>query len=107
MKGWLTLTVLRNLPVRLVLFTDQLQGGLCPSLILIVRSLTLIGRLPTLFSTLLSVFLLLVCRSFRFRGVQPGAVSVIESVKARVNFNLPLFFKRFAAVADGKLTFCL
>ena len=27
--------------------------------------------------------------------MQPGAVSVIECVKARVKFNLPLFFKRF------------
>ena len=32
---------------------------------------------------------------FRFRNVQPGALSVIESVKARVKFNLPIFFKRF------------
>lgn len=80
------------------------------------------------------VYILNVCKFFiwrsrndlRFRGVQPGAVSVIESVKARVKFNLPLFFKRFkssrrrryfrrqwgargvvAAVVDGKFTFCL
>ena len=26
--------------------------------------------------------------------MQPGAVSIIESVKARVKFDLPLFFKR-------------
>ena len=63
---------------------------------------------------------------FRFRSVQPGAVSVIESVKACVKFNLPLFFKRFkfpcrrryfhhqqgprgvvAFVTDGQLTLCL
>lgn len=83
--------MLRNLPLRLVLFTGQLQGGLCPSLILIVKSLTLIGRLPTVFSTLLSVFLLLVCRSFRFRGVQPGTVSVIESVKGTCEVQLTSF----------------
>lgn len=63
---------------------------------------------------------------FRFHGVHPGAVSVIESVRARVKFNLPLFFKRFksshrrryfhhqwgargvvASVATGQLTVTL
>ena len=80
------------------------------------------------------VYMLNVCKffiwssrnDFRFRGVQPGAVSVIEGVKARVKFNLPLFFKRFkssrrrryfhrqwgarcvvASVIDGELTLCL
>jgi len=32
---------------------------------------------------------------FRFGNVQPRSVSVIESVKACVKFNLLLFFKRF------------
>lgn len=32
---------------------------------------------------------------FRFRDVPPGAVVVIESVKSRLRFYLPLFFKRF------------
>ena len=31
---------------------------------------------------------------FRFRDIQPGATSVVISVKTRVKFNLPLFFKR-------------
>ena len=80
------------------------------------------------------VYILNVCKfsiwlsrnDFRFRGIQPGAVSVIESVKALVKFNLPLFFKRFksprrrcyfhrqwdargtvASVVDGRLTICL
>lgn len=42
-----------------------------------------------------SVFLWRSRNDFRFRDVLPGAASVIESVKARVKFNLPLFFKRF------------
>ena len=49
------------------------------------------------------VYLLLVCKfliwqsrnDFRFRDVRPGATSIIIRVKARVRFNLPLFFKRF------------
>ena len=32
---------------------------------------------------------------FRFRGVRPSAVDVMERVKSRVRFNLPLFFRRF------------
>ena len=36
---------------------------------------------------------------FRFRGVQPGTVSVIESVKARVKFNLPFFSSRSSPLA--------
>ena len=53
---------------------------------------------PRIFVYTLNVCKFLIWRSrndFRFRGVQPGAFSVIESVKARVKFNLPLFFKRF------------
>ena len=30
-----------------------------------------------------------------FRDIQPGATSVVISVKTRIKFNLPLFFKRF------------
>lgn len=30
---------------------------------------------------------------FRFRSLQPGAIPVIESVKARVKFHLTVFFK--------------
>ena len=49
------------------------------------------------------VYILNVCKysiwrarnDFRFRDVQPGAVVVIESVKSRVSFHLPLLFKRF------------
>ena len=40
------------------------------------------------------LFIWLSRNDFHFRNVQPGTVSVIESVKARVKFNLSLFFKR-------------
>ena len=57
------------------------------------------------------VYLLNVCKFFvwqsrndcRFRDVQPGAVSVIERVKSRVKFNLPLFFKRFKSPRRQRL----
>ena len=32
---------------------------------------------------------------FPFRGVRPSAVDVMERVKSRVRFNLPLFFRHF------------
>lgn len=32
---------------------------------------------------------------FRFRSVAPSAIGLLVSVKARVRFHLPLFFKRF------------
>ena len=32
---------------------------------------------------------------FRFRDVQPGAVAVLERVKSRIWFHLPLFFHHF------------
>ena len=53
---------------------------------------------PRIFVYILNVCKFSIWRSrndFRFRGIQPGALSVIETVKARVKFNLPLFFKRF------------
>ena len=84
---------------------------------------------PRIFVYILNVCKFFIWQSrndFRFRGMQPGAVSVMESVKSRVKFNLPLFFKRFksrrrrryfhrqwgargvvASVVDGELTLCL
>ena len=49
------------------------------------------------------VYMLNVCKyfvwhawnDFRFRDVQTGAITVIESVKSRVRFHLPLLFKRY------------
>ena len=49
------------------------------------------------------VYMLNVCKfsiskvrnDFRFRDVSPGALEVIEMVKSRVRFYLPLLFKRF------------
>ena len=40
------------------------------------------------------VFSLVLARNdFRFCSLQPGAIPVIESVKARVKFHLTVFFK--------------
>ena len=32
---------------------------------------------------------------FRFRAVRPSAIAVLERVKSRLRFHLPLFFRRF------------
>ena len=32
---------------------------------------------------------------FRFPDVQPGAIGVLERIKSRLFFHLPLFFRRF------------
>ena len=55
-------------------------------------------RVPRVF-----VYILNVCKFFiwharndyRFRDIRPGALVVIEKIKARVKFHLPLFFRRF------------
>ena len=85
--------------------------------------------LPRAFVYILNVctFCIWLARNdFRFRSLQPGAIPVIESVKARVKFHLTVFFKhqrtargrRFftcrwgasgviASFAGGNLTFAL
>ena len=53
---------------------------------------------PKVFCYLLNVskFYIWVARNdFRFRGKPPSAVDVMERVKSRVRFYLPLFFRRF------------
>lgn len=40
-------------------------------------------------------FLWLARNDFRFRDVAPSTVTVLENVKVRACFNLPLLFKRF------------
>ena len=53
---------------------------------------------PRVFVYMLNVskyFLWLARNDFRFRDVAPSAVTVLENVKVRVRFNLPLLFKRF------------
>lgn len=53
---------------------------------------------PRIFVYMLNVCKYFIWRArndFRFRDVRPGAVIVIEHVKSRVKFFLPLFFKRF------------
>ena len=57
------------------------------------------------------VYMLNVCKfsiwkvrnDFRFRGVPPGAFVVIDMVKSRVRFFLPLLFKRFKSSRRRRL----
>ena len=85
--------------------------------------------LPRVFVYILNVckfYIWLARKDFRFRSLQPGAIPVIESVKARVKFHSSIFFKhqrtarrrRFftrhwgaigviASFAGGNLTFAL
>ena len=53
---------------------------------------------PRLFVYLINVgkfFLWLSCNDFRFRNIRPSAVEVIESVKSRNRFYLPVFGAKF------------
>ena len=43
---------------------------------------------------------------YRFRGVSPAAASAVIKVKARVKFNLPLFFKRFKSGCRQRYFHC-
>ena len=64
---------------------------------------------PCFFAYILNVFKFLIWHSrnvFCFPGVQPGAVSVMECVKARVKFHLPLFFKRFKSSHSRRYFHC-
>ena len=118
--SWLQSLMFSFSPMSPVLLTRHSLFGLDPAEL---------RATPRVFVYILNVCKFFIWRSrndFRFRGMQPGAVSVIESVKARVKFNLPLFFKRFksgrrqryfhrqwgasgvvASVAAGRLSFCL
>ena len=78
------------------------SSPLCPSLIcryvLFGFNCDELRCVPHVFSYILNVckyFLWLARNYFRFRGITPSAVDVLESVKVCVRFNLPLFFKRF------------
>ena len=84
---------------------------------------------PRIFVYMLNVCKFVIWQSrndYRFRDLSPGATSAVFKVRARVKFNLPLFFKRFrsprrqryfhrqwgangvvASVAAGRLTLCL
>ena len=84
---------------------------------------------PRVFAYMLNVCKFVIWQSrndYRFRDLSPGATSAVFKVRARVKFNLPLFFKRFrsprrqryfhrqwgangvvASVAAGQLTLCL
>lgn len=55
---------------------------------------------PRIFAYLLFVCKFVICaqrNDHRFWSVQPSAVNLIASIKARVKFYLPLFFKRFSS----------
>ena len=79
-----------------------LASPLCPSILvrhaLFGFSADELSVVPRVF-----VYMLNVCKfciwgarnDFRFRGVRPSAVDVMERVKSRVRFNLRLFFRRF------------
>ena len=75
---------------------------LCPSLlarhVLFGFSSDELRVVPRVFVYLLNVckfFVWWARNDFRFRDVRPSAVEVIERVKSRVRFYLPLFFRRF------------
>ena len=53
---------------------------------------------PRVFVYILNVckyFLWMTRNDFRFRDVAPSALTVLENVRVRVRFNLPVFFRRF------------
>ena len=55
---------------------------------------------PRVFAYLLNVckfFIWLQRNDFRFRGKQPSALGLLASIKSRIRFYLPLFFKRFVS----------
>ena len=79
-----------------------LASPLCPTLLLrhalFGFSSDELSVVPKVFCYLLNVskFYIWVARNdFRFRGKPPSAVDVMERVKSRVRFYLPLFFRRF------------
>ena len=79
-----------------------LASPLCPTLLLrhalFGFSSDELLVVPKVFCYLLNVskFYIWVARNdFRFRGKRPSAVNVMERVKSRVRFYLPLFFRRF------------
>lgn len=71
-----------------------LASPLCPTILL--RHVLFV--VPRIFCYLLNIckFCIWVARNdFRFRGKRPSAVDVMEGVRSRVRFHLPLFFRRF------------
>lgn len=179
---WLTTRFLRTLRrssfLSLERFIGPLPGVSCSSLISIALSLTCLGRLPMVSSTLPSVWplLVMICplpvsavtiwslwtifsfivrwllvfflgfncyffmpllwpllscvamrflvslfvyainvgkfyiwlarNDFRFRDAPPSAIDVIESIKCRITFHLPLFFRRFRSPRQRRYFVC-
>ena len=85
--------------VQSLLFSvSSLYPTLLPRHVLFGFSSDELRCVPRFFVYVINVckFVLWIARNdFRFRDVRPSAVHVIESVKSRVRFYLPLFFRRF------------
>ena len=82
-----------------------LASPLCPTLllrhVLFGFSSDELSVVPKVFCYLLNVskfYIWLARNDFRFRGKHPSAVNVMERVKSRVRFYLPLFFRRFLLI---------
>lgn len=87
--SWLQSLMFRSSPQSPSLVCRHALFGFDPDELLVV---------PCIFVYILNVCKYFIWRArndFRFRDVRPGATVVIELVKARVRFNLQLFFKRF------------
>ena len=118
--SWLQSLMFRYSPMSPVLLLRHVLFGF---------NLEELRLLPRVFVYILNVckFCIWLARNdFRFRSLQPGAIPVIESVKARVKFHLTVFFKQqrtargrrfftrrwgangvIASFAGGNLTFAL
>ena len=118
--SWLQSLMFRYSPMSPVLLLRHVLFGF---------NLEELRNLPRVFVYILNVckfYIWLARNDFRFRSLQPGAIPVIESVKAQVKFHLTVFFKeqrtarrrRFftrrwgangviASFAGGNLTFAL
>ena len=86
--AWIQGLLLRAVPVGPSLITRHLLFGFSPDELLAI---------PPVFCYLLNVCkyqVWLARNDFRFRAIRPSAI-VISSVKSRLKFILPLFFKRF------------
>ena len=86
-----------------------LASPLCPSIlvphVVFGFSADELSVVPQVFVYMLSVGKFCIWgawNNFRFRGVSPSAVDVMERVKSRVRFNLPFFFCRFRSDRRGR-----
>ena len=87
--SWLQSLMSRFSTLCPVLLCRHVLFGFSPS------ELRVVPRIFVYLLNLLKYFIWRVRNDFRFRGVCPGAVVVMQNTKARAKFHLPLFFKRF------------